>query len=282
MEVVLVALEAAIVAAGSRHADPRVLFFSPRRQLLEGIGLFLLGCVSYVGARLLAPSAVAENRGARPLDSWVLSPAEQAWRLLMAANLTAVVLYKVLRGPDQFWYFLQPCHLVTFLFLVSLHLPSYRAASRVFHATLPCTFVTILAMLFPDLGNLRLPLEIPCFWLHHWTILLYPLYQVAVGRFPHRGASRMRSLLSAYLLAMAGTCMVHVLLHWPLGLLSGVNLEYTLWPPPSIPTLPLSCSAHNFRICCCGAFYVLAAVFGILVPLILAPLARASAAGKKA
>lgn len=145
----------------------------------------------------------------------------------LIVNIIAQLIYKTLRGWRVLSYMLQPCHVATVLMLYCFYTTNYKRAVVVFQVSLHYTFFTILAIAVPDLAQLHLPLEVTNFWIQHYAILIAPLYVLFFSnRFP------LSPSVSTTLLAIGFGGLFHYLFQLPAGMVTGINVNYMLWPPP--------------------------------------------------
>ena len=143
---------------------------------------------------------------------------------------------------------LLPCHVYTFMSartLLSFASTSSRVgpprdalASLLLH----CSWMPLMALLFPDLESAKalaasgLPLagraSVWIFWGFHVLLLAAPLcaYRLRLGRARSaRHAALRLAQYVAFMLAHTGVLLCGV------SLLTGRNLNYSLWPPPKLP-----------------------------------------------
>jgi TMEM164 family len=128
----------------------------------------------------------------------------------------------------QLHYLLQPCHVLTVMFVMLCWLPSSsRVAHMVYNAYSCCFVSTVFALASPDLRG-RPPLEILHFWLLHWLLLVLPFYMEATRKFVLRPGNIFAhfSIMSLY----------HFAFLCPVTLAVGGNMNYLL-QPPNVPIL---------------------------------------------
>ncbi len=119
-------------------------------------------------------------------------------------------------------------------------------------------FFTALAIVLPDTAQLQLPFEVVNFWVQHYALLLLPLYMLLTHRFPISPAWAVTSYSIGIGMGF------HFLAQLPAALLSGVNVNYMLWPPPGVPDLVLLSKHH--RIYLTMVFVPLAWLTGFALP----------------
>eukprot|EP01112_Ceratiomyxa_fruticulosa_P023960 TRINITY_DN943_c0_g1_i1.p1 TRINITY_DN943_c0_g1~~TRINITY_DN943_c0_g1_i1.p1 ORF type:complete len:281 (+),score=39.16 TRINITY_DN943_c0_g1_i1:183-1025(+) len=168
-----------------------------------------------------------------------LHPVEHILRFVLTINLILQVVYKTIRGWRVLGYMLQPCHVATTCYLYTLYTKDHNKAQRVFEISFHYMFFTILAILVPDLSQLQLPYEQTNFWVQHWFILLTPLCLLFYTKRFHLVPDFKNSLLA---IGIGG--LFHFDVQLPVALITGINVNYMLWPPPGLPSFA---SQPNYR-----------------------------------
>lgn len=149
---------------------------------------------------------------------------------------------------------LLPCHVYNMLAAYSLLGCSRRAREATYNLLLYCAWMPLLAMLFPDLEDtvkIRSPLarvfSIGMFWVHHAFLLLLPGilgWYAKLGRFrvPPSGLRAFAQYL-AFANAYIGVFLCAY------ALLTGRNINYSLWPPPALPdSMVALVGGHRYRV----------------------------------
>eukprot|EP01098_Paradermamoeba_levis_P012052 TRINITY_DN520_c0_g3_i2.p1 TRINITY_DN520_c0_g3~~TRINITY_DN520_c0_g3_i2.p1 ORF type:complete len:336 (-),score=104.98 TRINITY_DN520_c0_g3_i2:19-939(-) len=147
-----------------------------------------------------------------------------------------------------------PCHAVTTVYLFCLYLPSYTSASKVFNVGVYMLGFTALALAVPDTSDLQLPFHIHVFWAQHILLLLLPIYLLASRRFFPE--INFRSLM----FAIGWGFVYGFVVQAPLALVTGVNINYMLWPPPGQPL-----AGPWYRWFFCSVFASMFTVTGYLI-----------------
>jgi hypothetical protein len=99
-----------------------------------------------------------------------------------------------------------------------------------------------LALVLPDYRGLNLPGEILNFWVHHWILLITPIAILWSDQFKHNKS------IHFFLLAFAFAGLFHFNIMNIGALVTGKNVSYMLFPPPSkIIFEPLNNFCQNRR-----------------------------------
>jgi len=156
---------------------------------------------------------------------------------------------------------LQPCHLSTLCYAVCLwDTNNYERSRKLFNIAIHYGFFTLLAIVVPDLINKTDILELEIFWIHHYILLVMPLYEIWINRFP---LSNNDSYWYWYWAAVAYGGFAHFAAQNPAALVSGINVNYMLFPPPRVPW-PLN--TKYYRVFFTATFFFLPWVWGYVVP----------------
>jgi len=143
-----------------------------------------------------------------------------------------------------------PCHFTTACYLFSLWVPDKSRAEEAFNISVHFMFFTWLAIALPDHRGLTQFGEVLNFWVHHWVLLLIPLYWIGSGHFVVRQPLHDRHRY--FKLAISAALLVHFDVMAMAALNSGHNVRsvvdlrlligcyvfacsYMLRPPPKTP-----------------------------------------------
>lgn len=140
----------------------------------------------------------------------------------------------------------QPCHIVAACLVYCMFWQTERSAF-VFNIMTFWGFHSIAAILFPDNKEKDQPLEVTAFWIHHVLLLLIPLKILLSERYIIERSSYFFWCISS-LLAM----FLNFNIILPLDLVTSINVNYMLSPPPSAP----------FN----GPFYRIQTAFFLVIP----------------
>jgi len=244
-------------------------YVSPAQHVVEG----LLMVIFYIALVQSSSRLARKPEKFRHTSNPPLTIVEKLFAGTLIINLLAQVVYKTIRGWRVLSYLLQPCHTTTFLFIYCLLSTNYPRASRVFQIALHYSFFTILAIAVPDLGQLRLPFEILNFWIQHYILLLTPLYLLFFStRFP------LEPSVSTTLLALGLLGLFHYVLQLPVAMMTGVNVNYMLWPPPGVPTVY---TGPYYRQAFTITFIILGTTMGYILPKLALLIQRPTASKKQ-
>ncbi|KNC55333.1 uncharacterized protein AMSG_10981 [Thecamonas trahens ATCC 50062] len=191
--------------------------------------------------------------------------------LLLFAILVRTVGWKMAKGSLAF--LLQPCHIFSLVLVIVLMAPRSSLGVVLFNMHLFVQWAPWMALLMPDLRTYTPgSLELYSFFVQHIIIAGAPLVLMVTGIIPvlpRRGA------WMAF--GFGWWAMYQV---WVLGfgsLLTGVNLNYMLAPPPVIESTSIRAIADHalyYRWFTQVATSIFAAVTGIALPALLAPRRR--------
>ncbi|RNF15293.1 TMEM164 family protein [Trypanosoma conorhini] len=176
------------------------------------------------------------------------------------------VLLKALRPQPlvQLGWLLMPCHLLTLLWVaVLLRTGPSHYPTNVYLATLAADYHwgPVAAMASPDWGDHRYKLEAPVFMVHHGLLLIMPCYFAA--------RYELLPLTTSHLLHVTAVAtLVNIGFYTPYAYISGLNLNYMLYPPPKLMRVfPFTSVAYRFYviailIALTAMFHVVIAGFG--------------------
>lgn len=153
------------------------------------------------------------------------------WALVATLSLSFFLnlFYKAGLGWVHLASMLFPCHVLSLSYVYILCSHSTKRATYIFNFIVFYTHNTALALLFPDMENVKFFLQREVFWIQHVTLLLAPYLLVWSKRFElYRGEKHGVDFLMK---AIAVMFLFHINLHLIPGLFTGINLSYLLWPP---------------------------------------------------
>jgi len=235
-------------------------FLSPKQHVGDIIlAHIFFGLCAYFGLSSEEEKRKTNNGNNKKTVSKPLHPVEHIFRVVLTLNIILQLIYKTLRGWRILGYMLQPCHITTCLYLFCLYTKNHHLGNRVFQLSIHYMFFTALALLVPDLNQLHLPFEQSNFWIQHWALLGAPLVMLLISRRYHPMAPSFKNSLLA--IGLGG--LFHFDVQLPLAFLTGVNINYMLWPPPGVPSW-MSNWMYRYYLCfalvllafLCGYFFV--------------------------
>ncbi|ORX46030.1 hypothetical protein DM01DRAFT_1294016, partial [Hesseltinella vesiculosa] len=151
-------------------------------------------------------------------------------RLLLATLMFSFGVTCVHKAvTDTLLFLLQPCHISAFLLIVVMVWPFDsqpwvpRLLLNIYYYTL---WGAILALIFPDLRDHDMFLEVFNFFLEHSLDIIVPMYLINNPRYVTLPPSLNMALFSFFLYAAYHSPVLHLFSLW-----SGFNLNYTLVPP---------------------------------------------------
>ncbi|RNF03020.1 TMEM164 family protein [Trypanosoma rangeli] len=162
------------------------------------------------------------------------------------------------------WMFM-PCHLITLLWAVVLLRSGPRHyPMNTYLATLAADYHwgPAAAIASPDWGDHQYKLEGHVFMLHHGLLLLMPFYYAA--------RYELLPMTTSHLLHVTAVAtLVNIGFYTPYSLITGLNLNYMLYPPPKLMRVfPFTAVAYRlyiiaFLIALTATFHVVIAGFGM-------------------
>eukprot|EP00020_Sapocribrum_chincoteaguense_P009093 CAMPEP_0170744852 /NCGR_PEP_ID=MMETSP0437-20130122/7996_1 /TAXON_ID=0 /ORGANISM="Sexangularia sp." /LENGTH=319 /DNA_ID=CAMNT_0011083563 /DNA_START=32 /DNA_END=989 /DNA_ORIENTATION=+ len=208
-------------------------YVPPTQTLLEASAMVLIGCCLIKSTQDWRKGNVgfARRRSGRTTGDLVVGG-------LLVLSLLLQLCFKLAEGADpagplsfdvDVLFALQPCHVSGSLYAAALLTLDEAWGEWLFNVSLHYLYGTVLAMAVPDTSALHRFGEVEAFWIHHILVLLAPLYLLFRRRYTwHSG-------LGPWKTAVAFALLFHNLVQLPLALLSGVNINYMLIPPPGQP-----------------------------------------------
>ncbi|KYR01572.1 transmembrane protein [Tieghemostelium lacteum] len=144
---------------------------------------------------------------------------------VLIINVILNVIYKTIRGWRILFFMFQPCHVVSCIYAYCLLTDNIARGTQVFKLSIYYIFVTVAALIAPDLTDLQLPFEQHNFFIQHYALLISPfvlhIYKYNIEfQWSH-------ALMSGGLIGLT-----HFSLFEILSFISGINLNYMLFPPP--------------------------------------------------
>lgn len=251
-EVIIAPIARLLVQLKPLDADAKHFYIPPEEHVRQALGFFLFCFVTIYASRW---GKVVTSKLSKPPPP--LNLTEHLFRIVLTINLILQVIYKTTRGWRVLTYMFQPCHAATLLYLYCLYTKDYTRATKAFQIGLHYMFFTALAIAVPDTTQLFLPFEVLNFWVQHYALFLCPLYLLFNGRFILSPSWA----LTSYSIGIG--MLFHFLTQLPAALLTGVNVNYMLWPPPGVPPI---FTATNYRIMLSCVFVPLAVVTGYFLP----------------
>ncbi|KAL0274060.1 UNVERIFIED_CONTAM: hypothetical protein PYX00_006581 [Menopon gallinae] len=147
-------------------------------------------------------------------------------------------------------YLLNPCHVMTLVQLYLLAATPSNTVTSMFRIHLNLLNGPILAFLFPETDNRRLPFEKWIYWIQHSLLIIVPTYLLRQG-----GIYNVEPLddMSWVTFSYGLNILYHYLLLQPLALPTEVNLNHMLCPaemdPFSGPYYRVFATIHQGILC---------------------------------
>jgi len=253
MEAVISKIADVLVTIQPDDASPQHFYVTPQHHIKETFWVNVVSFMLIYISTLMKKAKITAYRKENP----PLNYSEYSLRTVLTINLLLQVIYKAARGWRVLGYMLQPCHAVSAAYLYTLYTRDHRKATTVFNISLHYMFFTALAISVPDLSQLHLPFEVSNFWIQHYVLFFTPLYLLFSGRFPLAPSKPL------FLFSIGLGLLFHYDLQLPVALLTGVNVNYMLWPPPGVPAI---FTTTYYRVYLTQCFIFLAWVTGYVFP----------------
>jgi hypothetical protein len=230
--------------------EPRLWTVPPEQHIRQ----LTLHAAFAVYWRLLSEPAF----GARSSDPVVrdgLTPSEFWIGTMMVALVCVNIVKKCIHGPmpGELLDMLLPCHVYNALAAYAFLGTSVRARETASNLLAYCAWMPLLAVAFPDTASvkrLRSPFfrsfSIALFFVHHFALAAIP---ALVGRSVALGRHRLPALgLGSFAQYVAfANAYIGVAL-CVLAVVSGRNLNYSLWPPPLPASVHRKLGGVYFRV----------------------------------
>jgi len=248
-------------------ATPKQWFLSPKQHIYQVIIANVVFGLSWaVGMRLRASRQ--KEKKEQKLTYKPLSTIDHLYRIVLTCCIILQLVYKTIRGWRILGYMLQPCHMATLCYLYCLYTKNPQRGAAAFRISIHYLFFTVLALLVPDLTQLHLPFEVTNFYVQHIFLLLAPIHFLVSKRFPSDNITMADTLIA---IGVGG--LFHFNVQLPAAILTGVNINYMLWPPPGLPPFV----ANKYFLLILSQFFVVLAWFsGCVVPRVIGKLSSSS------
>lgn len=177
-----------------------------------------------------------------------LSLLEHIFGIILLVSVSANVAYKYLLGPKYLSYMLYPCHVMSCCLVYVLYSKNHKRAATVWNIVVFYTHFTFLALVSPDTSDLFFFMQVPVFWTQHYALLLLPMVMIITNRYPLQRPTFAASFYW-YVSAVIIVSMFCFLVHLPVSIILGVNVNYVYWPPPGhIDNSPLSGPLYHLKM----------------------------------
>eukprot|EP00033_Pygsuia_biforma_P000874 GCRY01001013.1.p1 GENE.GCRY01001013.1~~GCRY01001013.1.p1 ORF type:complete len:289 (+),score=35.12 GCRY01001013.1:117-983(+) len=142
------------------------------------------------------------------------------------------VVFKLQRGLMDLVWMIMPCHLYTLTLAVVVLSKSKKWSNIILTYMFVFVWAPLSALAFPDSSDFTHPAEVPVQKVHHFFIVLVPLYLVACGRY-----ALVKNHLSMFTFSVASGCFLILDVHLAASYFSCLNINYQMSPPPLPPAL---------------------------------------------
>jgi hypothetical protein len=167
-------------------------------------------------------------------------------------------------ASKQVIWMLQPCHITIAIQMYLLAAPPNKYTNTIFRTHLGLLNGAVLALLFPDFEFYTLPGEVAMFWIEHVLMLVAPIYLLTLG-----GPYSLEPFSDLTYCALSSACcfFYHVLILHPVSELTGINVNFTLCPPSTLPSI--AGGPHYFAHAAWHQFLIMSAIHKMMA--IIAP-----------
>jgi len=228
-------------------------YLSPERHAME--------CLAFVTVSCLVVRAISPRLSTYPTQHADKLVPPLLIKIATAFFYACQLVYKSHGYKGKILFMAMPCNMLWSIWALLCFGPlTLQTRHVMYQLIIPYTSLAIVAIATPDVSDLKMWMEVPFFFLMHGALLAYPLYFLASGRIsvlPLDG-SVVSNFLIWWLLSCAYFALFYFGVGLPLSLVSGINLNYMLSPPPSPGDV---ISGPNFRLqstlCCTVAFFLI-------------------------
>eukprot|EP00158_Paraphelidium_tribonemae_P008731 Partr_v1_DN28663_c0_g1_i3_m49702 putative NA len=183
-------------------------------------------------------SAEALDKSESPSHRLFIRICESAILVTTWTTMLTLLWYKSQRQLLLFLF--QPCHVNTFAYAILFMLdPLTPLPHVIFNVMLHLNWGVVLALLQPDTRDYTMMFEVEFFWIEHWLLMLIPLYCIVTRKYFVFDLTASFAAGSFFLKAA-----YHSIFMAPIALVSGINLNYLLAPPPG----PLVIFGRMYRV----------------------------------
>ena len=194
-------------------------------------------------------------------------------RVISAISIILLIIYKVAGYEGKICFMLMPCNVNWIMTFVLSYYPYLTLKTSYFLCQLliPLMVLAFVALAEPDLGDLKLPFEIPHFFLSHALLPIYPiylLYRGDISTLPYPGSTStyIGNFVGWWLFSCSAFLFFYFTIVSPLALYTGMNLNYMTNPPNGADEMGVS--GQNYRILSTGivafAFFITNALVTIM------------------
>ena len=217
-------------------------YLNPERHMTEILLVIIIG-ISILNAVPFQKIA-SKKRICNPM--WV--------KFITIFCLSMVLTYKSFGHKNKIFYMVMPCNMKWMLYAALCFGPR-RIQPTILQLLMSYTGLAFVAVATPDTEDCIMFLEKPFFFVNHYMLLILPLVYMWNGSISIKNLS-----LSTHFLWWVVSCVYFGLFYipvvTPLGVISGLNLNYMLNPPPDQSL----CIGDNYRITstiCCAVMFAL-------------------------
>lgn len=267
-------------------------YLNPERHAIE--------FVVFVAASLMIISVILPSLSRYPQGKVDQLSPPMAIKVTTFITYMCQLYYKLNGYPGKMLFMGMPCNVLWTMWFILCFWPKLSAQTMfvMYQLIVPYSSLAIVAVATPDtsgkyskfatsystriLNNIDITpfldlvmwMEVPFFFFMHWALIVFPIYLIKIQHIsvlPLENATdgTVSNFMKIWLLACAYFGLFYFGVGTPLSLLTGLNLNYMLHPPPNPGDIV---GGSNFRLqstlACAAIFFfiqVLATVFEISV-----------------
>eukprot|EP01112_Ceratiomyxa_fruticulosa_P022169 TRINITY_DN8043_c0_g1_i1.p1 TRINITY_DN8043_c0_g1~~TRINITY_DN8043_c0_g1_i1.p1 ORF type:complete len:285 (+),score=44.79 TRINITY_DN8043_c0_g1_i1:743-1597(+) len=210
------------------NAHPQHWYLSPYQHVIE----YFVGNLFFGGLLVLTLLRFRnrEETQTKPNTKIERGRWDKVFGFSLLVCLIIQTYYNYLMNPKWVVNMLHPCHIMSLLNLYLIFGSNPNRLHAVFNISLFYTYLTCLALGFPDTSMLYLPFHIHVFWIQHSLLLLLPAYFVWNSTFKLDVYDYYYYNLAN---ALGGLFCFNIQL--PASFITSMNVNYMLAPPPGSP-----------------------------------------------
>ncbi|KAF2071884.1 hypothetical protein CYY_006811 [Polysphondylium violaceum] len=202
--------------------DERHWFLSPEQHALEFIYMNLTYILVIIFGSYLLKGRKSKITVVNDKKDHILV---KLVALVLAINVIMNLIYKTSKSCRQLFFMLQPCHVVSCVYIFCLLTNNYQRGLKVFKVSIYMIFVTVAALVRPDTTDLTLQYEVLNFYIQHYALLFAPfILQIYRYNIEFEWGY---ALISSGIFGIA-----HFFFFEIFSFISGININYMLFPPP--------------------------------------------------
>ncbi|GMI37274.1 hypothetical protein TrCOL_g10045 [Triparma columacea] len=158
-------------------------------------------------------------------------------RFLSLICVCIQVFYKISGYANKLAFMVMPCNMLWTVSLLATLIPAAR--DTLVQCMYSLQILVWVVFVISDTSDLKMPFEIQFFWINHVLLVLVPFYYLFTSKVPAKLC--VLDFLKWWLLSCSVTGIFYFGFVTPLAVLTRLNLNYMLSPPPTG-------GSENFRL----------------------------------